>query len=109
VDWKILIGAGCLAGIGFTMSLFITSLALPADLLDAGKIGTLLGSTVSAIIGSMLLAWYLPGRKRRQVNADALVLAAKCTPGFSLPRPKINRPFLLPRKPSVNDGANLTD
>jgi hypothetical protein len=41
VNWRIMIGAGALAGIGFTMSLFIAGLALPGDMLDAGKIGTL--------------------------------------------------------------------
>lgn len=31
VNWKILVGAGCLAGIGFTMSLFISGLALQVE------------------------------------------------------------------------------
>lgn len=60
VNWKIMIGAGCLAGIGFTMSLFIASLALPSELLDAGKIGTLAGSAVSAMLGCVLLMTFLP-------------------------------------------------
>jgi len=60
VNWKVLIGAGCLAGIGFTMSIFIASLALPAELLDAGKIGTLAGSTASALVGCLLLVVFLP-------------------------------------------------
>ena len=60
VNWRMMVGAGALAGIGFTMSLFITGLALPADMLDAGKIGTLLGSLISAIVGSLLLWRYLP-------------------------------------------------
>jgi NhaA family Na+:H+ antiporter len=59
VNWRILTGAGCLAGIGFTMSLFIAALALQGPLLDAGKIGTLAGSTVSAILGSALLLAFL--------------------------------------------------
>lgn len=60
VDWKVMIGAGCLGGIGFTMSLFIAALALEADLLDAGKVGTLIGSTVSATLGLTLLVVFLP-------------------------------------------------
>ena len=60
VNWPVMIGAGCLAGIGFTMSLFIAGLALEGDLLDAGKIGTLLGSTASAIVGLLLLVRFLP-------------------------------------------------
>jgi NhaA family Na+:H+ antiporter len=64
VNWKVMIGAGCLAGIGFTMSLFIASLALKDDpeLLDAGKIGTLTGSALSAVLGSVLLLLFLPRR-----------------------------------------------
>lgn len=60
VTWKSLAGAGCLAGIGFTMSLFIASLALDDNLLSAGKIGTLLGSLTSAILGLTLLMLFLP-------------------------------------------------
>jgi NhaA family Na+:H+ antiporter len=59
VDWKVLLGGGCLAGIGFTMSLFIAGLALEGDLLEAGKIGTLTGSGVSAVLGSLLLLLFL--------------------------------------------------
>lgn len=60
VDLKVLVGAGCLGGIGFTMSLFVAALALPADQLSAGKVGTLTGSVLSAILGSGLLLWFLP-------------------------------------------------
>lgn len=59
VNWSVLIGAGCLAGIGFTMSLFIAGLALQGDLLAAGKIGTLIGSALSAVIGMALLSYLL--------------------------------------------------
>ena len=56
VDWKNLYGAGVLAGIGFTMSLFIAGLALsdPA-LLDLSKIGVLTGSLLSGIVGYLYL------------------------------------------------------
>jgi len=59
VNWKVMLGAGCLAGIGFTMSLFIAGLALEGDLLDDGKIGTLSGSALSALVGCGLLAIFL--------------------------------------------------
>lgn len=70
VNWKVLLGGGCLAGIGFTMSLFITGLALEGDLLTAGKIGTLTGSAVSAILGSILLLCFLTkvGRCRGEAS-----------------------------------------
>lgn len=64
VNWKVLTGAGCLAGIGFTMSLFIAGLALDDELLRSGKIGALAGSAVSATIGCTLLWWFL-GKDRK--------------------------------------------
>jgi Na+:H+ antiporter, NhaA family len=63
VNWPTMLGAGFLAGIGFTMSLFISTLALPGSLLDAGKIGILVGSLLSAIFGVVILYTSLP-RKR---------------------------------------------
>jgi len=60
VNFKIMLGAGCLAGIGFTMSIFISGLALEKHLLDAGKLGTLVGSAISAIAGCVLLLIFLP-------------------------------------------------
>ncbi|MGK0186451.1 MAG: NhaA family Na+:H+ antiporter [Verrucomicrobiales bacterium] len=59
VNWKLLTGAGCLAGIGFTMSLFISELALGENLLESGKIGALVGSAISATVGCALLWWFL--------------------------------------------------
>src|SRR5439155_11716032 len=64
VSWKVMLGAGCLAGIGFTMSLFIAGLALGDDrLLEAAKVGVFTGSAVSAALGSLLLLWALPAKK----------------------------------------------
>jgi NhaA family Na+:H+ antiporter len=59
-SWGILTGGGVLAGIGFTMSLFIAGLALSERLLDAAKIGILTGSVLSAVLGLALLLWLLP-------------------------------------------------
>ncbi len=60
MTWKLMIGASCLAGIGFTMSLFIAGLALEGDLLTESKIGILAGSAVSAALGCALLLAFLP-------------------------------------------------
>jgi NhaA family Na+:H+ antiporter len=60
VGWPALAGGGCLAGIGFTMALFIAGLALEGELLDAAKIGILGGSLVSVLLGALLLAVFLP-------------------------------------------------
>lgn len=61
VNWRVMLGGACLAGIGFTMSLFIAGLAFPghADLLLAAKVGVLAGSLVSALLGCALLLLFL--------------------------------------------------
>ena len=56
VSWRQLHGAGWLAGIGFTMSLFIAALAFgDGPLLDAAKLGILSASVVAGLIGWVLL------------------------------------------------------
>jgi len=55
VTWTMLLGGGCLAGIGFTMSLFIAGLAFQNGQLAEAKLGTLLGSLISAALGSGIL------------------------------------------------------
>lgn len=56
VTWQQIFGASWLCGIGFTMSLFIATLALgDNDMLDLAKIGTLTASLVSGVIGSLVL------------------------------------------------------
>lgn len=60
VTLRMLVAAGCLGGIGFTMSLFIANLGLAEEHLDAGKCGILIGSGLSAVIGSALLFTSLP-------------------------------------------------
>ena len=53
--WPMIVGGGCLAGIGFTMSLFIADLALAVPALDNAKIGLLCGSVLSAVVGFLIL------------------------------------------------------
>jgi NhaA family Na+:H+ antiporter len=57
LPWSLVSAGALLTGIGFTMSLLIAGLALPAGMLDAAKIGILAGSTVSAVVGFTALAW----------------------------------------------------
>ena len=61
VDFQHLIGVGLLAGIGFTVALFITGLAFENPVLvDEGKVGILAASVIAGIIGFVYL-WLLPG------------------------------------------------
>ena len=55
-NWGHIIGLATLAGIGFTVSLFITNLAFTdRDLADVAKVGIFAGSLSSGIVGSLLL------------------------------------------------------
>lgn len=55
-SWRMLLAVACLGGIGFTMSLFVDSLAFTdADLIDRGKIAILMGSMAAAIVGSVFI------------------------------------------------------
>jgi NhaA family Na+:H+ antiporter len=62
-SWSTIVGVGCVAGIGFTMALFIANLAF-ADVvaLDQAKIGVLAASVVAAILGLVVLNRVLPRR-----------------------------------------------
>ena len=60
ISWGVLLAAGCLAGIGFTMAIFIAGLALQAEALDTAKVGVLAGSAMSAVLGVLLLIRTLP-------------------------------------------------
>ena len=70
LSWLTLLGAGLLAGIGFTMSLFIASLALEGSLLEIAKGGILIGSGVSMLLGMGLLYLSLNKKKPQLSNGD---------------------------------------
>ena len=56
-----LIGAGFLAGIGFTMSIFISELAFTTDaMIDQAKVGILVASVAAGILGAIVLNFALP-------------------------------------------------
>lgn len=67
VSWRHILGASWLCGIGFTMALFVASLAFgDGVLLDMAKIGTMAASVCAGICGAILL-----GRKTGPpVSAD---------------------------------------
>ncbi|MDD9950115.1 MAG: Na+/H+ antiporter NhaA [Zetaproteobacteria bacterium] len=56
VSWEQVIGLGFLAGVGFTMSLFISSLAFTNEAFnDQAKLAIILGSLTAAFIGTITL------------------------------------------------------
>ena len=71
VTWTQLVGAATLAGIGFTVSLFVAGLAFDVGpVQDDAKIGILLASTIAAVVGSTVLV--VADRRRSRRPEDAL-------------------------------------
>ena len=65
-----LFGAGILAGIGFTMSIFITLLAFSdPDIIIGSKIAVLIASLLAGVFGYLWLNMML-GRERKQVKVE---------------------------------------
>lgn len=65
VNWLQIYGIACLTGVGFTMSLFIGTLAFDdAQQLNEVRMGVLLGSTLSALLGVAVLKFSLRDRTR---------------------------------------------
>ena len=64
IRWSQVVAMGILGGIGFTMSIFINSLAFtdPA-LTDMGKMSILIASASAAIIGLAVLRMTCPSEK----------------------------------------------
>ena len=66
LNWKMIIGAGCLGGIGFTMSIFITLLAFEGfELQNNAKIVILVASVIAAIVGFTSLSFTLKPTLKR--------------------------------------------
>jgi NhaA family Na+:H+ antiporter len=75
VRWGHILGMASVAGIGFTVSLFITDLAFESPVLqDDAKIGTLAASVVAAISGATVLA--VTARRARPAPAASAVGAS---------------------------------
>ena len=69
MNWGKIYSAGILAGIGFTMSLFIANLAFREDeLLNISKVGILTGSLISGIIGFIILKFSIKIHKQRGIK-----------------------------------------
>lgn len=69
VTWKQIYGASMLAGIGFTMSLFISNLAFSDPMtLSSAKVGILVASFISAALGWIVLS--RNGQHKQQPKED---------------------------------------
>jgi NhaA family Na+:H+ antiporter len=61
VDWRHVYGVACLTGVGFTMSLFIGSLAFDTnEQMNAVRLGVISGSIISGLLGYAVLRFSAP-------------------------------------------------
>ncbi|SJZ40088.1 pH-dependent sodium/proton antiporter [Vibrio cincinnatiensis] len=75
VNMRMILAVAVLCGIGFTMSIFISTLAFPAEqsvMVDYTKIGILMGSSASALLGFSMLSRALPSVVAQEVPASSL-------------------------------------
>jgi NhaA family Na+:H+ antiporter len=69
VRWPHILGAGMLGGIGFTMSIFISTLSFgESDPANYSKLGILMGSFLSAVLGITYLWWVSRRHRSRHVG-----------------------------------------
>jgi NhaA family Na+:H+ antiporter len=66
LSWSLLLGGGFLAGIGFTMALFIANLAYGDASISNAKLSILMASVLSAIVGLVVLTRATADRGRPQ-------------------------------------------
>lgn len=75
-NWKMMASVAMLGGIGFTVSLFIATLSFGSpephqvDLLNHAKLGIVVGSLLSGIIGFIMLNHTLPRNRAKDDTAD---------------------------------------
>ena len=64
VSRRQILGAGCIAGIGFTVSLFVADLSFRGARLDDAKVGIVVASLVSGTVGGLFLLKASRGKQR---------------------------------------------
>ena len=107
VGWAKLYGISMLCGIGFTMSLFIASLAFEQggpDIAVDDRIGTLIGSSLSAVFGYAWLRWRFNVRTAKvMLVVDAGVLLVAPSKGTDVASPYL---ICLPGKSRFLSGGD---
>ena len=73
-NWKMLMSVALLGGIGFTVSMFIANLSFGTigvdsmQLLNQSKLGIIVGSIASGLLGYIMLRVTLPKRKAKPLS-----------------------------------------
>jgi Na+:H+ antiporter, NhaA family len=70
LNWRHILGAGMLGGIGFTMSIFITNLAFAgnAEITNASKMAILLASLAAGTLGFIWLRFLVPSASNEETS-----------------------------------------
>jgi hypothetical protein len=111
VTWPQFIGASFLAGIGFTMSLFITSSAFSDPALQSmAKLSILIASVVAAIIGTIVLLMTSPKHEGATELSPVVIstdIQVSERPAISAESPWLpaGGPFTSVRLPSFESSA----
>ncbi len=79
--WRLMAGTSCIAGIGFTVSLFISDLAFTdEELIADAKIGVLFASVAAGILGTLLIrsadAATRPGKPAAVVDDERVLIGS---------------------------------
>lgn len=69
LTWRMIFASGMLAGIGFTMAIFISNLAFDTELVASAKLGILLASLISGFLGVGLLYIFTRTQDSKTHNA----------------------------------------
>ena len=73
--WRDMFGLAALAGIGFTVSLFITELAFDTDtFIDQAKIGIFIGSGLAGVVGYSFLRMAKTPQEKIEAGRELLGL-----------------------------------
>ena len=69
--WRQMVGIGIVSGVGFTVALFVTTLALAPGLRDDAKIGIFASSVIAGSVGYLWLRWCSRPPSKHDAPADA--------------------------------------